>query len=387
MLPSLVRRAFPVPSATGGRFGLPTALCLAVLTLALAPGPGTAQGVHHRTPNLSDGWTGSPGTLELHFNHRFWLVTTAVEEVIVNSPTFLVGLPVREDLLVGFRYASRSLVAQQRANEWELLGRWNPSREGWPVRASVTGAYNVHVGSADAELTLEAPVGPVGLLAVGRIFSDALDSGEGAWFAGAGVVVPVRSWVSLAGDAGRLQGLAEGAPSRTAWGAGIQLQIPTTPHSLSLQATNTRTGTLQGSSMAGRTVWGFEFTLPVTFARYFTRRRPPPSPGPEPAPGVDVIEVTMTDDLRFAPEELRIRVGQTVLWRNTTPVLHTVTADPEAVRNPEQIALPEGAEPFDSGFMFSDETFRHTFTVPGEYIYICVPHDTVPMVGRIVVEP
>jgi plastocyanin len=134
--------------------------------------------------------------------------------------------------------------------------------------------------------------------------------------------------------------------------------------------------------MAGRTVWGFEFTIPVTFARYFRGDRPPPE-----VADPDDVEVTMTDDLRFEPETLRIQVGQTVVWRNTTPVMHTVTADPDQVRDPEQVSLPEGAEPFDSGFMFEGDVFRHTFTEPGEYVYVCVPHDMAPMVGRVVVDP
>lgn len=44
---------------------------------------------------------------------------------------------------------------------------------------------------------------------------------------------------------------------------------------------------------------------------------------------------------------------------------HTATADPGAVRDPDQVVLSEGAETFDSGNMFTGDEFRHTFTVPG----------------------
>jgi plastocyanin len=37
--------------------------------------------------------------------------------------------------------------------------------------------------------------------------------------------------------------------------------------------------------------------------------------------------------------------------------------------------------------MFTGDEFRHTFTVPGEYRYVCVPHDMVGMVGTVIVEP
>ena len=72
--------------------------------------------------------------------------------------------------------------------------------------------------------------------------------------------------VSLSGDVGQLS--VDGLESKEVWGAALQLRIPTTPHTLALQAMNTRTGTLQGSSVGARTVWGFEFTVPMTLGRY-----------------------------------------------------------------------------------------------------------------------
>jgi plastocyanin len=51
------------------------------------------------------------------------------------------------------------------------------------------------------------------------------------------------------------------------------------------------------------------------------------------------------------------------------------------------VSLPAGAAPFDSGSMQEGDIFRHTFTVPGTYTYLCVPHDRMGMVGRIVVMP
>jgi plastocyanin len=31
------------------------------------------------------------------------------------------------------------------------------------------------------------------------------------------------------------------------------------------------------------------------------------------------------------------------------------------------------------------ETFEHTFTVPGTYVYVCVPHAGQGMIGRVIV--
>lgn len=49
--------------------------------------------------------------------------------------------------------------------------------------------------------------------------------------------------------------------------------IPLTPHTVSLQATNTLVTTLQGASRGTSDIrYGFEFTIPLTLRRYFGRR-------------------------------------------------------------------------------------------------------------------
>ena len=71
------------------------------------------------------------------------------------------------------------------------------------------------------------------------------------------------------------------AGEKPAWSAGVHVAIPGTPHTLSIQATNTNTATLQGASRGtSQRRYGFEFTIPITLARYFGRRQPtPPPPG------------------------------------------------------------------------------------------------------------
>lgn len=96
--------------------------------------------------------------------------------------------------------------------------------------------------------------------------------------------------------------------------------------------------------------------------------------------------VAMTDAMRYDPPSITINAGETVLWRNTSGLVHTVTAEPEAARDPSHVQLPEGAEPFGSGMIQSGDTFTHTFTVPGEYTYFCVPHEMLGMVGTVTVQ-
>jgi plastocyanin len=49
--------------------------------------------------------------------------------------------------------------------------------------------------------------------------------------------------------------------------------------------------------------------------------------------------------------------------------------------------VPAGAQPFDSGELGRGQVFRHTFTVPGTYHYICQPHDWLSMAGVVDVRP
>ncbi len=105
-------------------------------------------------------------------------------------------------------------------------------------------------------------------------------------------------------------------------------------------------------------------------------------PGPDVAATVD-----MTPGLAFSPAEIRIRTGDTVAWRNQTVFAHTVTVDPRLASDPAHVSLPEGAEPFDSATVPAGQVFRHTFTVAGTYRYVCRPHESLNMLGTVIVEP
>lgn len=93
--------------------------------------------------------------------------------------------------------------------------------------------------------------------------------------------------------------------------------------------------------------------------------------------------IGMTDELAFAPDKVTIRVGETIRWKNTSAEVHTVTADAKKVISAQHVQLPKGAEPFDSGDMKPGAVFDHTFTVPGHYRYVCLPHEAAGMLGEI----
>jgi plastocyanin len=96
------------------------------------------------------------------------------------------------------------------------------------------------------------------------------------------------------------------------------------------------------------------------------------------------VTVTMTDEpARFVPQDLKIKAGTTVEWKNTGATLHSVTADPTKAQVASHVSLPKGAKVFDSGFMPPGATYSQTFTVPGVYKYICIPHEANGMIGEV----
>lgn len=97
--------------------------------------------------------------------------------------------------------------------------------------------------------------------------------------------------------------------------------------------------------------------------------------------------VGMTNTLKFTPPKVTVRVGETVRWKNTSVIVHTVTADPDEATMDGSVHLPEGAEPFDSGDLDPKEAFEHTFETPGTYTYFCIPHEAAKMRGTVVVKP
>lgn len=90
-------------------------------------------------------------------------------------------------------------------------------------------------------------------------------------------------------------------------------------------------------------------------------------------------------DLAFEPRGIRIQVGDTIRWTNSSALVHTVTGDPQKAMRANNVILPDGAAPFDSGMMRPGDIFTYVFTVAGEYTYVCVPHELAGMLGTVTV--
>lgn len=104
-----------------------------------------------------------------------------------------------------------------------------------------------------------------------------------------------------------------------------------------------------------------------------------------PVSAAPAAQVTMSNELKFEPRTVAIKVGQTVEWRNDSVLVHTVTADPRLAAKAVHVALPAGAKPFNSGQIKPKATFRHSFETAGTYRYFCIPHEATGMVGEVVV--
>jgi plastocyanin len=76
---------------------------------------------------------------------------------------------------------------------------------------------------------------------------------------------------------------------------------------------------------------------------------------PKPGPSGNVVELK---NLKFDPDEITVKVGDTVTWKWAENVLHNVTEEDEEFKSGNE----------DSG------TFEHTFEEAGTYEYTCTLH-------------
>jgi plastocyanin len=95
--------------------------------------------------------------------------------------------------------------------------------------------------------------------------------------------------------------------------------------------------------------------------------------------------VDMNDQLTFEPKKIDVDVGEKVTWKNAGKIGHTVTADRSKAADPSLVNIPAGTKEWDSGLVNEAESYSRTFEKPGNYRYICIPHEGVGMVGTVVV--
>jgi plastocyanin len=96
--------------------------------------------------------------------------------------------------------------------------------------------------------------------------------------------------------------------------------------------------------------------------------------------------VGMTD-MGFVPPAITVSVGEKVVWKNSSPVIHNVVDDASKALTRIDVKLPSGARPFDSGLLQPGQSFSRVFSEPGVYRYVCTLHEASGMKGVVVVRP
>lgn len=337
----------------------------ALAALLVLPSAGHSQSLLERGPNVAGPWLAAPGVLQFNFVHRF-VRGPAPERKITSFPTFLLAAGLPASAMAGLQYSTNSTLAGRYPNEWEFFGRVTPLRAagGAPVDAGVTIAWNLAAQGPGAEAAVARDIGPARVIALARLLADPDDTGADAAVGGA-LVLRLARHVAVAADIAALTDRDD--DERVAWSAGLQLAIPSSPHTLSLAASNTGGTTMQSASRGGSgTRYGFEFTIPITLSRYLGAR----APAGEVEARTDSVVTVRIANLRYGIPLLEVEEGTVVEWVNDDPLVHTVTA-------------LDGS--FDSGEIRPGQRWRHRFTTRGRAAYRCTPHPT--MRGEVRVRP
>ena len=342
---------------------------LAAVVLAAAPLRG--QSLLYRGPNMGGSWVPDPAVVQFNFLHRFY-VAPGPSHAVVNYPSFTLAAGIAHGIAFGGKFATKSLAGTgagaQSTNETEVFVRWRAlgteGREGFSV--AITPAYNLLAKSVDGELGVDWTRGRVTLEAAARGISRELGTpGQKQVALAGGFVGRLTRYIAVSGDLGSFMAPVNG---RAAWSVALNLLIPGSPHTFSLQASNAGSATMQGASRGLTTfgtgsnfiLYGFEFTIPLHLKRFSPWFHGSPKPVALGASGAAIAaEVNMTA-VKFAGDAVTISTGQAVRWTNRDPVEHTVTFDGAA--EPGSPVIPPNG------------SYVHRFDKPGTYTYHCTPH-------------
>ena len=89
---------------------------------------------------------------------------------------------------------------------------------------------------------------------------------------------------------------------------------------------------------------------------------------------VEMLNKLDKETMVFSPKIAKIDIGDTVFWKAIDPG-HNVSFMMKG-------GVPEGIDKFKSKIGKDTE---YTFSVPGIYAYICVPHKSMGMIGFVIV--
>jgi plastocyanin len=93
------------------------------------------------------------------------------------------------------------------------------------------------------------------------------------------------------------------------------------------------------------------------------------SPSPAPSPAASPAAIVDTKNFQYAPDPVTVKPGDTVLFKNSDNLPHTVTAEDQS---------------FNSDKMDNGTTWSHVFAKAGTYKYFCAYHSY--MRGTVIVK-
>jgi plastocyanin len=405
-----------------------------------------AAPVTSKTPNIMSPETTAAGTADFVFTHRFY----APGGKVINSPTFTLDAGILQRLSLGLMYASFSDV-DGHVNEFQPTVTLEILRQrmGSPLDVTAAVAYNTSATSLDGAVVLRYHLEFFSLLGIAKVFSDGYDVAGFTFATGGGLQIHLNRFLQLQGDLNKVvaahdQDAIYKFADRFGWSGAIAFQIPYTPHSLSLYATNVNTVTLEGSSRGSETVrYGFEFDVPLTsIQRWLAIVKPPPEPekpapsapapsGSAPAPAVPPVGAapSAAPPVSPAPAAPPVSPAPPAAPPESVPVPvpppvspappPPESAAPPAPRapaatvdvameddefKPQKTTVPVGTTVrwtnrdkvqhtitsdtglWDSGKIGPGATYEHKFTTPGSYPYNCTIHPfmrgTIVVTGR-----
>ena len=90
---------------------------------------------------------------------------------------------------------------------------------------------------------------------------------------------------------------------------------------------------------------------------------------------VEMLNKLNKETMVFSPKIVKVNAGDKVFWKSTDPG-HNVSFIMKG-------GVPEGVEKFTSKI---GKDAEYTFTIPGIYAYLCVPHKSMGMIGFVIVD-
>ena len=208
---------------------------LTAALLATTPFHVSAQSLLERSPNIQGVWGLESGRGVFVFAHRFEVISGGDELTSIPTLTLGAGLPLHLTTGIDFTSYSEAVPDKVAGNEAQFWIK-RPVRVAPSLDVAPILAYNTAASSFDGALDVRvALTRRLQAFAEGRAFSDLFGSGDAGAAGAVGMGIRLFEHLSLTADIGKV--LTE-SDVPAAWSAAVAMEIPGSPHTVSLVASN-----------------------------------------------------------------------------------------------------------------------------------------------------